>query len=112
MVIKPYKTAHCLSCSFHALLYKIECETRAKRASDLVHSVLGRGHTNRMETAHNVLTVFRPKSWHLFRLHYEVSTNLALLQTNLNYMNKVCGMNYHWLSDTEENASCSKANAG
>ena len=28
-----------------------------------------------------------------------MSTNLALLQTNLNYMNKVCGMNYHWLSD-------------
>ena len=52
-----------------------------------------------MESAHSILTVFRPKSWHLFRLHYEVSTNLALLQSNVNYMNSVCGMNYHWLSD-------------
>ena len=96
---KLYHTSYVLSCRFHALLYKIECDNRSGRASDLIHPVFGKGHTSRMESAHSILTVFRPKSWHLFRLHYEVSTNLALLQSNVNYMNSVCGKNYHWLSD-------------
>ena len=102
---KLYHTSYVLSCRFHALLYKIECDNRSARASDLIHPVFGKGHTSRMESAHSILTVFRPKSWHLFRLHYEVSTNLALLQSNVNYMNSVCGMNYHWLSDLYQRLS-------
>ena len=102
---KLYHTSYVLSCRFHALLYKIECDNRSGRASDLIHPVFGKGHTSRMESAHSILTVFRPKSWHLFRLHYEVSTNLALLQSNVNYMNSVCGMNYHWLSDLYQRLS-------
>ena len=102
---KLYHTSYVLSCRFHALLYKIERDNRSGRASDLIHPVFGKGHTSRMESAHSILTVFRPKSWHLFRLHYEVSTNLALLQSNVNYMNSVCGMNYHWLSDLYQRLS-------
>ena len=96
---KPYKTTHVISCPFHGLFYQIECERRAERACDVIHPVFGRGHTNSIETANYVLTVFRPKSWHLTRLHYELSTNLGLLQSNMNYMNRVSGMSYHWLSD-------------
>ena len=102
---KPYHTTYVLSCKFHALLYKIECENRSAQASQLIHPVLGKGHTSRMESSHNVLTIFRPKSWNLQRLHYEVSTNLALLQSNVNYMNEMCGMNYHWLSDLYQRLS-------
>ena len=36
---------------------------------------------------------------YITRLHYHVSTNLGLLQSNMTYMNCVCGMGYHWLPD-------------
>ena len=48
-------------------------------ASELVHPVLKRGHSNWLEASHNVFIRFRPKHLHLERLHYEVSTNLGLL---------------------------------
>ena len=33
------------------------------------------------------------------RLHYHVSTNLALLQANLTYMHARFGISYHWIPD-------------
>ena len=99
---KLYETSTILSCPFHSLLYEIECDKRAERACDIIHPVLGRGHTNKIESAHYTLALFRPKTWHIKRLHYQVSTNLGLLQSNLNYMNRVCGMEYHWLSELFE----------
>ena len=71
---QPYKTKFC---KFHALLYEIECHARAKQVKELIHPVLKRGHSN---ASHNVFIRFRSKDISLERLHYHVSTNLALLQ--------------------------------
>ena len=73
---KPYKI---LDCIFHALLYEIECHARAKQVKELIHPVLKRGHSNAVEASHNVFI----RDIYLGRLHYHVSTNLALLQANL-----------------------------
>ena len=54
-----------------------------KRAEMLVHSTLNRGHSNLLEASHNVFICFRPKHIDLERLHYVVSTELALLQSNM-----------------------------
>ena len=35
----------------------------------------------------------------LERLHYHVSTNLALLQANLTYMHAKFGISYHWIPE-------------
>ena len=69
-----------MDCKFHALLYEIECHARAKQAKELIHPVLKRGHSN---ASHNVFIRFRSKDIALERLHYHVSTNLALLQANM-----------------------------
>ena len=60
------------------LLYEIECHARAKQV---------KGHSN------------RSKDISLGRLHYHVSTNLALLQANLTYMHAKFGISYHWIPD-------------
>ncbi len=96
---KAYKTRNVLSCPFHSLAYQIECDRRADQAEDVIHPVLGRGHTNQSEASHNCLIRFRSKSLHLNRFHYQVSTNLGLLQSNMTYMNSVHGMKYHWLHE-------------
>lgn len=88
-----------LDCELHALLYEIECSERAAQASKLVHPILKRGHSNALEASHNVLIRFRSKDLYLERLHYELSTNLGLLQANLSYMHARLGTSYHWLPD-------------
>ena len=52
-----------------------------------------------MEASHNVFIRFRSKDIYLGRLHYHVSTNLALLQANLTYMHAKFGISYHWIPD-------------
>ena len=96
---KAYKTRVKLDCEFHALLYEIECMERAKLASQLVHPILKRGHSNAVEASHNVLIRFRSKDISLERLHYHVSTNLGLLQANLTYMHAKLGTSYHWIPE-------------
>ena len=96
---KPYKTRMKLDCEFHALLYEIECTERATQASKLVHPILKRGHSNAVEASHNVLIRFRSKDIYLERLHYQLSTNLGLLQANLTYMHAKLGTSYHWLPE-------------
>ena len=96
---KPYKTRMKLDCEFHALLYEIECTERAAQASKLVHPILKRGHSNAVEASHNVLIRFRSKDIYLERLHYQLSTNLGLLQANLTYMHAKLGTSYHWLPE-------------
>ena len=88
-----------LDCEFHALLYEIECTERAAQASKLVHPILKRGHSNAVEASHNVLIRFRSKDIYLERLHYQLSTNLGLLQANLTYMHSMLGTSYHWLPE-------------
>ena len=41
----------------------------------------------------------RSKDISLERLHYHVSTNLALLQANLTYMHAKFGISYHWIPE-------------
>ena len=36
---------------------------------------------------------------YLERLHYQVSTNIGLLQANMTYMNAKFGTSYHWLPE-------------
>ena len=61
---------------------------------ELIHPVLKRGHSNAVEASHNVFIRFRSKDIYLGRLHYHVSTNLALLQANLTYMHAKFGISY------------------
>ena len=85
---KPYHTRIKLSCPFHSLAYEIGCHERAAQVKKLVHPVLKRGHSNCVKASHNVLIRFRSKDVALDRLHYELSTNLGLLQANLTYMHE------------------------
>ena len=94
---KQYKTRNPLHCPFHALAFEIECDRRAFQATELIHSELGRGHSNLPEASHNVLIRFRSKNLSLQRLHYIVSTNLGLLQSNMTWLLKKRGITYHWL---------------
>ena len=64
---------------------------------------MGRGHTNQVESAHGVLIHFRPKSLHFHCLHYQVSINLGLLQSNQSF-EKVKGTKYHWYPELLEAA--------
>ena len=88
-----------LSYPLHSLAYEIELNDRASMANDLVHPVLKRGHSNWLEASHSVLIRFRPKHIYLERLHYEVSTNLGLLQSNMTYMYEKRGPTYHWVPE-------------
>ena len=63
---------------------------------ELIHPVLKRGHSNAVEASHNVFIRFRSKDIYLERLHYHVSTNLAL---NLTYMHAKFGISYHWIPE-------------
>jgi len=96
---EDYQSKNPLTCPFHALAYEIECSNRAAQASQIIHTELGRGHSNYPEASHNVLTRFRSKDKYLQNIHYAVSTNLGLLQANMTYMTKKHGLSYHWLLD-------------
>ena len=96
---KKYTTRSKLTCGFHKLAYQIECHRRSEQAEDVIHTELGRGHTNQVECANGCLIRFRSKNWNLKRLHYRVSTNLGLLESNLTFMHNVNGVDYHWLPE-------------
>ena len=66
---------------------------------ELIHPVLKRGHSNALEASHNVFIGFRSKDISLERLHYHLSTNLALLQANLTFMHGKFGTSYHWIPE-------------
>ena len=64
---EDYHTKSPLSCPFYKLAYQIECDNRASQASQIIHTELGRGHSNYPEASHNVLTklqVFTTSSLH------------------------------------------------
>ena len=94
---KDYHTRQILKCPMRSLAYKIECHQRASMSKQLVHPILKRGHSNWLEASHNVFIRFRPKHIHLERLHYILSTELALLQSNMTYMYRKRGPQYHWV---------------
>ena len=78
------------------MAYEVELHVRSIQKDDLIHDQLGKGHTNACEAAHHVLILFCPKSMHMHRLHYQVSTNLGLLQSNQSFMGSLEGLSYHW----------------
>ena len=65
---KQYSTKHKLTCSYHHLAYRIECERRAEDASAIIHPEMGRGHSNLCEANFTVLPEFRAKDQSLCRL--------------------------------------------
>lgn len=85
-----------LRCELHALAYQIECYHRAEQADEIIDPDLGRGHSNLCEATFSVLTKFRPKDINLHRLHYQASTNLGLIQSNMTYLLSRNGADYHW----------------
>ena len=96
---KDHHTKNPLTCAFHALAYEIECCSRADQSLHIIHTELGRGHSNYPEASHNVLVRFRSKDKYLQNIHYMVSTNLGLLQANMTWLGKKRGLSYHWLLD-------------
>ena len=74
-----------LKCPMHSLAYEIECRQRALMCEKLVHPILKRGHSNWVEASHNVFIRFRPKH----PLGDTLSTELALLQSNMTYTESV-----------------------
>ena len=94
---KEYHTRCALTCPFHSLAYEIECHERAEISKQLVHPILKRGHSKWLEASHSVFIRFRPKHINLERLHYVVSTELALLQSNMTYIYEKRGPQYHWV---------------
>ena len=83
----------------HSLVYEIQCRVRAQMAKQLVHPILKLGHSSWLEASHNVLIQFRPKHINLERLHYELSTDLCLLKSNMTYMYERHGPQYHWIPE-------------
>ena len=96
---RDYHTREILSCPFHLLVYEIECHVRANMADKLVDPTLKRGHSNWLESSHNVFIRFRPKHIFLERLHYHVATNLGLLQANQTQEYSQQGPAFHWKLD-------------
>ena len=41
-----YSTKNTLTCPLHALAYEIKCDECASQAHDLIHPILGRGHSH------------------------------------------------------------------
>ena len=101
---KPCRTSNTLTCPFQLAAYEMELICRSSWKHGRIHAEMGSGHTNQVELAHSVLIHFRPKSLHLHCLHYQVSTNLRLLQSNQGFMEKVKGTKYHWYPDLLEAA--------
>ena len=60
---------------------------------------MGKVNTNIVEASHNVLVRFRSKDWNIARLHYEVSTNLGLIQLCMTHLHRKWGPDYHSIMD-------------
>ena len=75
------------------------CHHCSTQANKLIHAKLGKVNTNVLEASHNVFIRFRSKDWNITRLHYEVSTNLGLIQSCMTQIFKKWGPDYHWVVD-------------
>ena len=98
VVVRTITLKHSLTCPFHALVYEIECCSLADQASHIIHAELGRGHSNYPEASHDVLVRFRSNDKYLQNIHYQVSTNLGLLHTNMTWLGQKHGLSYHSLA--------------
>ena len=100
-----YTTQSPLTCPLHALAYEIEVTVRAKDSINVIHEEMGRGHSNHNEASHNVLIRYRSKDVALNRLHYIVSTNFGLVQSNMTWLMNKYGVEYHWLYELYKNST-------
>lgn len=64
---QPYKTKVKLTCGYHRMAYRLECEHRAADAKSVIHPTMGRGHSNLCEAHFTVLPDFRAKDQNLCR---------------------------------------------
>lgn len=96
---KPYSSRTVLKCPLHSLLYEIECARVARKATSVIHTEIGRGHSNLPESKFHVLTRFRPKNVNLHQMHYEFITNVGLCQSDMTFMFKTNGKAYHWMRE-------------
>lgn len=62
-----HKTKNPMTCEYHQLANQIECEHRARDAANVIHSVMGRGHSNLCEAHFTVLLDYRSKDQNLCR---------------------------------------------
>ena len=85
---EDYHTKNPLTCLFHKLAYQIECYNRVCQASQIIHTELGRGHSNYPEASHDVLTIFRAKDKYLQQIYYIVSTDMGLLWSNMTWLTR------------------------
>ena len=91
---KPYESKNVLACSLHSFAYEIECETRARNADKVIHSELGKGHSNLCESAFSILPKYRAKNLVLHRLTYMSLTNRGLLISCQSFMEEKYGPEY------------------
>ena len=80
---------------------KLDCEFHARLSAQReLHRP-----ANWFTPSSNAVTLMQSKPFttskdiYLERLHYQVSTNLGLLQANLTYMHAKLGTSYHWLPE-------------
>ena len=97
----PYTSANTLSCPMHLMAYRIVMRDCAKRAEEVIHPVMGRGHSNTSESKFSVLPKYRAKNKALEKSSYEFYTTLGLIQGNMAwaYNDAAYGHNYHWIVD-------------
>ena len=86
-----------LTSYLHSFLYEIECNRIAEKANEVIDPVMGEGHYNLPESKFSVLMKFRPKDTNLHQMHYEVSTNMGLCQSNMTYLIKHEGSTNQWV---------------
>jgi len=55
---QAYKTKAKLTCDFHQMVYRLECECRAGDADNVIHPTMSRGHSNLCEAHFSVLPDF------------------------------------------------------
>ena len=96
---EPYHSANILKCEFHALAYEIECNQRAKEAERVIDPGMGKGHSNLPESTFSVLTKCRAKDINLHQEHYQASTNLGHIHSNMTWCCQQRGPQYHWITD-------------
>uniref|UniRef100_A0A1X7VBI0 Uncharacterized protein n=1 Tax=Amphimedon queenslandica TaxID=400682 RepID=A0A1X7VBI0_AMPQE len=70
---------------------ELECGEKAALADVLIHFGYGKVTTNIVEASNNVHVTYWSKDWNIARLHYQVSTNLSVIQSCMTNLYTKCG---------------------
>ena len=93
---KDYHTRQILKCPMHSLAYETECHQRASISEQLVTPFSNEA-TQTGLRRHTMFSYAFGRNIHLERLHHTLSTELASLQSNMTYLYRKCGPQYHWV---------------